>query len=336
MLTAACLAHHVVGDWLHQNEFAYAHFPEVVDLATVVTGLGVLQSQISFVNPSPPFWDSTLWTTFPRPFLDGQGMAYAMANAAWCRDDKNPDWAVHLPSEIKRPMLKSLKHLFKSDDTFFHPHPPASRFDHSQSEWLQLADDKSTTKQIIAIRHLQFNEHLDSPQAMVVTEKLQSHDRSVMLHAISATERMKVKNDVVIDELRLLLEHRDDEVRSKAICSLARFSALDETAITVAARMLDDQHRFVAYAGLVALASLDTIPGPVLPAANRGLFRALQTCDYELVGLFSGAFNRWLDDPKAHYESLLREESPEYLEIALEVLENVREQLIALNEPATG
>ncbi len=336
MLTAVSLAHHIVSDWLHQNKFAYAHFPEIVDLATVMTGLGVLRSQIPFVNTSPPYWDSTLWTTFPRPFLDGQGMAYAMANAARCRDTPTPDWAVQLPNEIKRPMLKSLKHLFKTNDSFFHPNPPASRFDHTQSEWLQLADEKSISKQIIAIRHLQFDGHPDSPQAMLITERLRSHDRSIMLHAISATERMKAKNDVLIDELRMLLEHRDDEVRSKAVCSLARFAALDETAIHVAARMLDDQHRFVAYAGLVALASLDTIPAHVMPAANRGLIRALQTCDYELVGLFSAAFNRWLDDPKTHYENLLREDSPEYLEIALEVLENVREQLVGLNEPATG
>ena len=332
MLTAASLTHQLVADWLHQNEFNYAHFPEVVDLATIMTGLGILQSQIPLVSTGQPFWDSTLWTTFPRPFLDGQGVAYAMANAAWCRGDKTPDWAAQLTNEIKRPTLKTIKHLFSSDDSFFHPHPPVSRFEHSQSEWLQTASDRSTSKQIIAIRHLQFHEHADSPQVMLIGEKLRSPERSVLLHAIAATERMKVRNDQVVDELRMLLNHRDDEVRSKAICALARFAALDETAIDVAARMLDDQHRFVACAGLVALGSLDTLPDHVMPAANRGLVRSLQTCDYELVGLFSAGFHRWLDDPKSHYQKLLQEGNPEYLDIALEVLENVQHELVSLNE----
>ncbi|MCH2181087.1 MAG: HEAT repeat domain-containing protein [Mariniblastus sp.] len=331
-MTAASLAHHMVTDWLQQNEFNYAHFPEVVDLATVMTGLGLLRSQIPLVSTSPPFWDSTLWTTFPRPFLDGQGMAYAMAQAAWCRGDKTPEWTAQLPNEVRRPMLKSIKHLFSSDDSFFHPSTPVSSFEHSQSEWLQQASNPSTSRQIIAIRHLQFHEHPDSPQVVLIGDKLRSPERSVQLHAIAATERMKVRNDQVVDELRMLLNHRDDQVRSKAICALARFAALDETAIDVAARMLDDQHRFVAFAGLVALGSLDTLPAHVMPAANRGLVRSLQTCDYELVGLFSAGFHRWLDDPKGHYQGLLQEKNREYLEIALEVLENVQHELVSLNE----
>ncbi len=299
-----------------------------------MTGLGLLQCRIPLVNTSPPYWDSTLWTTFPRPFLDSQAMAYALATVAWSRSEANPVWTTDLPIEIKRPMLKSLKYLLKTDDSFYHPHPPTSRFDQTQSEWLQAINQPSTSQQIIAARHLQFDDTPDSPQAIVISEKLRSPDRFVMLHAISATENMSEKNELVIDELNMLLNHRDDEIRAKAICSLARFGALDDRGIQVAACMLDDQHRFVAYAGLVALASLDRLPETVLPAANSGLLRSLQTCDYELVGLFSGAFHRWLEDPKSHYENLLQKESPEYLEIALEVLDNVRQELVALNESA--
>ena len=259
-------------------------------------------------------------------------MAYTMAIVAWSRSDANPASATDLPIEIKRPMLKSLKYLLKTDDSFYHPHPPSSAFDQTQSEWLQAINQASTSQQIIATRHLQFDDTPDSPQAIAISEKLRSPNRFVMLHAISATENMPTRIDLAIEELNMLLDHRDDEVRAKAICSLARFGALDERGIQIAACMLDDQHRFVAYAGLVALASLDRLPETVLPAANGGLLRSLQTCDYELVGLFSSAFHRWLEDPKSHYENLLQQESPEYLEIALEVLDNVRQQLVTLDE----
>ena len=332
MLTAASLTHHVVADWLYQNDFAYVHFPEIVDLATVMTGLGLLHSQIPLVSKTSPFWDSTLWTTFPRPFLDAQGVAYAMANAAWCRNDDSPNWANRLPKEIRRPMLKSIKHLFKVEDTFFYPHPPVSSLDHSQSEWLQQASNPSISRQIIAIRHLRFPDHADSPQLQVIVDKLRSTERSVLLHAIAAAERMKTKNEDVVNELRMLLNHRDDEVRAKAICALARFVALDETAIDVAARMLDEPQRFVAFSGLVALTSLDQLPDRVMPVVNRGLVRSLQSCDYDLVGTFSTGFHQWLDDPESHYRMLLQEKNSEYLDVALEVLESAQQALVSLQE----
>ena len=332
MLTAARLAHHLVADWLYQKDFAYAHFPEIVDLAAVMTGLGILHSQIPLVSKTPPFWDSTLWTTFPRSFLDAQGVAYAMANVAWCRNDSSPIWANQLPKEIRRPMLKSIKHLFKVGDTFFHPHAPVSSLDHSQSEWLQQASDPAISRQIIALRHLQFHDHADSPQLQVIVDKLRSTERSVLLHAIAAAERIKTKNEDVVDELRMLLNHRDNEVRAKAICTLARFAALDETSIDVAARMLDDPQRFLAFSGLVALTSIDQLPDRVMPAVDRGLIRSLQTCDYDLVGMFSAGFHHWLDDPESHYRKLLQEENREYLDVALEVLESAQQELVSLHE----
>lgn len=320
-----------MGDWLHQQKFGYAHFPEIVDLATVATGLGLLQSHIRFVHETTLFWDSTLWTTFPRPFLDGQSFAYANAISAWCRGESSPTWASLLPAEIKRPMQKSLKHLWKTNDSFFQSQPIQSSFEHTQSEWLHLANDRSKSKQIIAIRHLNFDGLADSPQEILLTEKLRSHDRGILLHAVSATDRMNNRNPAILAELSSLLEHRDDEVSAKAICSLARLAALDDFAVGNAAKKLDSNVRFVAFAGLVALSSLDSVPERVIAPANRGLIRALQTCDYEFVSLFAAAFNRWLEDPKTHFEILLKDNSPEYLEIAMESLENAQEQLVTLD-----
>lgn len=292
----------------------------------------MLQSNIGFVKQVGSFWDSTQWEVAPRPFLDCQSLAYAMAMNAWIRDEPNPEWADQLPSDVKRPMRKSLKYLFKkTDDSFFQlDSARRSSLNQSQTEWSKLAASDSPTKQVIAIRHLEFDESLNQQQEALILKKLQTRNRAVLLHAIEATQRLKNTNEPIADELRLLVQHREDEVRAKALCALTRLGMLDELTVELAAKMLDGNARFVVFSGVFALSSLDSVPTQVLPSANRGLIRALQTCDYEFVGLFAAAFNRWLDDPENHLENLLKEDSPEYLEIALEGLQNVRDQMVAL------
>jgi hypothetical protein len=94
--------------------------------------------------------------------------------------------------------------------------------------------------------------------------------------------------------------------------------------------MLSSKTKYVVYAGLTALSSLDSVSEQLVPPINRSFIRSLQVCDYEFVGLFAAAFTRWLDDPKEHVERLLRDDSPEYMEIAMEALDNVGEQLVGL------
>ena len=331
MVTTATLIHSVVHDLLCQNKFAYAHFPEIVDLAVVGTGLGVPQSNIDFVKNVATFWDSTNWEVAPRPFLDCHSLAWANAVAAWIRGDKDPDWARDLPGEVSAPMRKSLKYLFKTNDSILqssiaeNPVPV-----HSQADWMKLAREKSVTTQIISLRHLEFAESADSQQEILLVEKFRSGNREILLHAIDATQRMKIVSEPLAEELRFLLDNRDDEVRAKALYSLTRSRQLDERAIDAAAKMLESRTRYVVFAGIVALSSLDTVPDHVLPAADRGFVRALQKCDFEFVGLFAQAYNRWLDDPRAHFNQLFGADSPEYFGIALEALKNVREQLVTL------
>lgn len=330
-LTAATLAHHVVADLLYQHKFSYAHFPEIVDLAVINTGLGMLQSNFSFVKQVGSFWDSTYWDAAPRPFLDSNALAYANAIAAWVRRDKDPAWANDLPGDVKRPMRKSLKYLFKTNDSFFQPSAANQNLlKQSQRDWLQMASQSSPSQQVVAIRHLEIDEGLEAQQEVLLLEKLQSPGRSIVLHSISAVERLKLASEPVAGELRLLVEFRDDEIRAKAMIALAKLGQLDELSIGNAAKMIDSSVRFVVFAGMFSLSTLESVSDHVLRSAERGFIRALQTCDYEFVGMFATAFDRWLDDPVAHIEQLLRDDQQEYLAIAVESLQNVREQSVAL------
>jgi hypothetical protein len=330
-LTAATVTHHVVGDLLSQHQFSHAHFPEVVDLAVINTGLGALQNSFGFVKQTGSFWDSTYWDAVPRPFLDTQCLAYANAIAAWIRGDQDPVWANGLSSDLKRPMQKSLKYLFKTDDSFFHPSTARQALlQQPQHDWLLLASESSSSKQIVAIRHLQPDERLGDQQESLLLEKLRSSVQPVVLNSISATERLKLTSEAIADELRFLAESRDDEVRAKAMIALAKLGQLDEAAIGLATKMVDSSVKFVVYAGMFALSTLESVGDPVLKAAERGFVRALQTCDYEFVSLFVLAFNRWLENPNLHIEQLLRDNDPEYLEIANEALQNIRERSVAL------
>lgn len=331
-LTAATIIHGIVEDLLSRNKFGYSHFPEIVDLAVIHTGLGTLQSRFEFVKQSPSFWDVTYWDAVPRPFLDANALAYASALAAWIRGEQDPDWANGLPATVKRPMRKSLKFLFKTEDSFFHPSTGGSPLlKQSQSQWQEMANAKQVTKQVIAVRHFEIDDQSLAQHELVLLEKLRSSSNAIVAHSISAVTSLKLATEPIAVELRLLAENKDDLIRAKSIIALAKLRLLDDESILLAGKMLDSSVKYVTYAGLFAAESLETVPTPVLRAAERQLLKALQTCNYEFVGLFATAFSHWLDDPESHFERLFENDQPDYLEIALEALASSREQSTSLS-----
>lgn len=193
-----------------------------------------------------------------------------------------------------------------------------------------MADSKFLSTQIIAVRHLQQDETVLAETQKTLANKLRSDCDSVLLNTISACEQVVDVGETVVEELRFLTQHRDHVVRAKAMCALTRLGQLDEQAIQTAGEMLGSKLKHVIYAGLSALSSLGSVSEHLIPAINRSFIRSLQVCDYEFVNLFAAAFTKWLDDPKTHVENLLREDSAEYMEIAIEALDNVGEQLVGL------
>ena len=317
---------------LHQNNFSYAHFPELVDLAVIGTGLGLVRANVALVNNKGSYWDTTHWLAMPKPFLGAQSFAYAMAIAAWSRSEQDPQWSNDLPAEIKAPMKKSLKYLSKTDDSFFQPETAAKQtLSQSQDDWWKLAGSKSSSTQVIALHQLQIEGPLGGSQENLLVDQLRSNNRAILLHSIRAVEQMQDINEPIVDELRLLAEHRDNEVRAKAMCALTRLAQLDEATTRLAANMLDSKTRFVTYAGILALASKESVSSSTMPFIDRGFLQSLQNCDYEFMGLYAAAYQHWTDDPKAHFETLLANDSPEFLEMASEALDNVRAQLVALD-----
>ena len=188
------------------------------------------------------------------------------------------------------------------------------------------------TTQIIAIRNLDFDEQYFGQQEPLLVEKLQSPVRSIVLHAISAAESSKSNSEPIAIQLRMLVEDRDDEVRAKAMIALTNLRQLDELSISFAAKMVDNNVKYVVFAGVFALSSLESVSDDMLEIGARGLVRGLQSCDYEFISLFVAAFNRWLDDPKTHIEQLLQDDQPDYLEMAMEALEVIQEQAMAQNQ----
>jgi len=332
LLTLATLANRLVCDLLVQNGFAYAHLPELVDMAVVVTGLGALQNHINLVNNNGHFWDSTQWETYPRPFLDRHGLAYTHAVAAWLRNQRDPAFLDDLPADLKKPTKKSLKYLFRTGDCFVSSDRLPALSNHTNEEWIKAATEGSKSRKIIALRQLRPTDQPDARLAECILNRLKSGDRELCLHAIEAEEKLLIADASLIDELRMLTTSRDDQIKAKVIMTLTRLGALDDQNIEVAARMLDSRARFVVYAGIFALTSLSSVPEEIVEPANRGFVRSLQTCDYDMIGLFTSAWIRWEENPEQHFEALLKHDSPEYLELALESLANVREQMASAND----
>lgn len=330
-LAIATVINGVVCDLLHVHGYGYAHFPEFVDMATIATGLGQLQSNMDFVKSAGTFWDSSQWRIIPRPFLDSQSVAYINAVAAWSRNEKDPAWAEELNIEIRKPMLKSLKFLHQSKDCFFQPQTANQNLlQQSQAEWIEMTGDASVSRQVIAVRHLHRDETLLTQQQDCLAEKLRSTHHAVLVNAISASEQIGDVGQTAIEELCFLTQHRDNEIRAKAMCALTRLGQLNAATIATAGEMLGSKTKYVVYAGLTALSSLDSISEQLIPPINRSFIRALQVCDYEFVGLFAAAYTKWLDDPKSYVENLLRDDGPEYMEIAMEAIDNGGEHLVNL------
>jgi hypothetical protein len=340
-LSVATAIHYVVVDLLVQNNFPGAHLPEFVDVAVIATGLGILRSQIDLVSKSGAFWDTTAWEILPPPFLGAQKAAYAHAMAAWVRKERSPAWTNELTTEIVGPMSKSLKFLLKTNDAFFDCSPATSKtalasYEHEQ--WLHLASSKLESSQIIGLRHCVIDPAWDDAVALqsqwsnLLVDKFRSNSKDVVLHAIAAVERGKIASPQIADELIALVENRDDAIRAKAILALTSIEKLDSVAMGLAARMLDSREDFLIFAGLQALSWSKEVSDQAMPLLDRAFARALANCDQEFIDQFATGYSRWLADPAAHFHGLFEEDSPEYLEIALEALNDVGEQLVSLND----
>lgn len=117
------------------------------------------------------------------------------------------------------------------------------------------------------------------------------------------------------------------------MCVLARLGGLDEATVETAATMLEAPQKHLIFAGLVALSTLDRVPEEVVSALDRCFVRVLRACDYEFIELIATTYRRLLHDPQSHVEGLFQN-SPEYLPIALETLQNVPETQVPLRRGA--
>ncbi len=330
VLSTATLIYNVVRDMLYQNGFRFAHFDEIVELAVVGVGLGLPQSSIQFVKHSGTFWDSTQWEIAPRPFLDCQSLAYAHALTAWIRGEKKPEWANGLRGDVQAPMKQTLKYLFKTNDSFFGSSVKDQEIaNRSQKYWWKLTRSDLPSSSIIALRQLKAAP-VDEQQWDTLRHCLRSNNRAVVLQVLEALDRLNISDKSVADELKQLVEDRDDEICAKAMIVTARLRQIDDAAVDVAVQMLNRNQRHVVFAGVSALATLDSIHERDLPIFDRAFVRALQTCDYDFVGMFAACYGRWLENPMEYVRELLQADSPEYLTLAMDAIQNLPAQVIAL------
>ncbi|QDT08932.1 hypothetical protein [Stieleria marina] len=329
-LVAAALVNGVVNDLLYQSQFELPHYPEWVDLAVIATGLGTLRSGIAFVKKTGLHWDSTQWGAAPRPFLNIPSLAYANAMAAWVRSDSAPSWASDLNSEIKRPMRVALKYLNKTKDSFFQISTASQAITSiDQTDWWKRSRNAMPSTQVIALGRLIGDADLPSDQESSLVQSLRSNNRAIVLHSIAAAERMRVDSDVVADELRSLVNDRDDEVRAKSLCAVTSLGKLDDSTIQSTDEMLDSHFKHNVFAAIYALSTLDSIPEFIMPSVQRAFMRALKSCDYEFVGLFAAAYNHWFDDPRSRVETFLQD-SPELMPIAIDAIEGAPKETVAI------
>ena len=323
-MSVATIVHFAVADLLHRSEFPLAESNELVEAACIAVGLGVLRNQMSFVKQSPRYWDSTSWDAIPRPFLDPTCLAYVNGLAAWFRQDKDNVWIGQLHTEIVKSAKKTLKYLIKTEDSFLHPNSLKSSIgQRTSSEWLQSLNQKSLSSQLAALQFFAGSKSFPDDHQDLLIAKLQSNEDAVVVHAINVAQSIAEPESSVINELRMLTESRDEITQSKAMMALTAIKQLDQNCFDTAVKMLQDNTQHVVYTGLVALSTKDEITEAEQKVVHRAFLKYLQSCNYEFVNLFVLAYSRWYDDVKAYLANTLQQDHPEYLDIALEVVESI-------------
>ncbi len=311
-LAAAALVQSVVHDVLFSSGLVSAVPSEFLDAAVVLCGLGGLRAQVELMSDAGSYWDVTHWNARPIDFLDHESFAYAHALAVWCRGGNAAD----LPAEI-RSAKASLKYLNKTSDSFF----TQSLVENNQLEiknFVELAATGNESTRIAAMQ-LFHSDHSDlQTQDAAIASNLQHHNQHVVAHATSAAQATQSSDSEVVEALKRLTDNHDERLKSKAVQALTLMGQLDELVADNAAKMLSSSTDYVTYTGLLALSKRDSVSEDVLKLADRGFERALHTCNYQFIELFSGAYKQWLDDPAEHLNKRWGQRSPEYLQMALE------------------
>ncbi len=326
----------MVTDFLAQKNFPLWDSPEVVDITTVATGLGLLLGEFSFVEKNARVGEVTDWEQFRRGFLTQKSLAYTFALAAWIRKDLKPTWTKGMRSDLRGQIKKALRYLDKTNDSFFDIDSASTKLlGQPQENWLQAAASGGNSKQIIAIRQFTIDENRTAEQSSILVDKLRSGNESLILNAIWTAEQTKNKSTGVVNELRELLNFPMEDIRAKSLITLAFLGEMDDETVRQAAKMLGSGGKYIEYATAFSLSTLPTVPEDVLLPMNKGMLRALQECDYGLLAHFVTAFDRWVETPEEYFSNVLSEEEA-YLEIVLETLGQTRDRFVQLSKKAAS
>lgn len=92
----------------------------LTDLTVVFFGLGIFLANCPrAATNSVEEWP---WTKVPCPeYMTGAMFGYALAQMAWHRRERNPDWAIHLQKDAKHVFWPSLRYLWTTQDSKFQP-----------------------------------------------------------------------------------------------------------------------------------------------------------------------------------------------------------------------
>jgi hypothetical protein len=92
----------------------------LTDLTVVFYGLGVFLANV------PRAWESQ-FTNWPRTdvrkleYMTHPMFGYALAHAAWFRNEQQPDWAKHLRTDARCAFKQGLQYLWETGDSVFKP-----------------------------------------------------------------------------------------------------------------------------------------------------------------------------------------------------------------------
>lgn len=228
----------------------------VTDLMPVVRGLGIFIAKTATIEKIFEYSDSSYRGVSKQGYLPARMLGYAMAVHAWMRGESRPEWTRHLNADARRACLAGMRYLNSTNDCLCSrlvpdpsDHPLGStrlastgspgevvaglwefrkpgQVAPTDDEWTAIVTALGNRDHVVATEAAMTIVTLGRADPVVADMCLQrlreNHEHVELRAALAMVLGVQAPTDVVIDELKWMLEERAVRVVKGALLALGR------------------------------------------------------------------------------------------------------------------
>jgi hypothetical protein len=271
----------------------------VTDLMPVIRGLGIFIAKTATIEKTFEYSDSSYRGVSKQGYLPARMLGYAMAVHAWMRGDCRPEWTRHLNADARRACVAGIRYLNSTHDCLC-PRLVPDPSDHplegkgrastgspggvvaglwefrkpgqaapTDDEWSSIVSALGNRDPVVATEAAMTIVTLGRADPAVADMCLQrlreNHEHVELRAALAMVLGVQSPTDVVVDELKWMLEARASRVVKGALLALGRLGTTSDPDVRsrmlrVMKRALVDRDENLLLHAVVSLRSVSESP----------------------------------------------------------------------------